>query len=1066
MLANLQKSVRHIARYLTYGLAIQMLMFQTTLATGINEKKLTFNKITSTAVAEDITIKGKVTDEEGNPIPGAAILIKGTSKGTSTDIDGDFTLEVPEDAVLVVSFLGFVTQEIEVGNQANFEIVLIEDSSQLEEVVVVGYGTQKKINLTGAVSQVNAEEAIDERPVTSLGQALQGVAPGLNVSTGNGTPGSGYSYNIRGTTSLNGGSPLILVDGTEQDPNLVPPEDVASVTVLKDAASAAIYGARASFGVILITTKSGEKSEGPTFNYSSIVSWSDPTTTPEKVDPITQIRLGGISWENAGRTPGFYWGRNVDTWVDLYNEVGPILDGGRTVDGVFYPLGNTNMIEEMTETSVTSRHNISASGGSENTTYYLSAGIMNNNGILRSDKDKYSRKNILGKIDTKVTDWFSIGATIGFTRGFQTMPWIPNNENYMYDVAILRPKFWLTGIDEVSGAPWGFSPQMVDLGALNTDQVDNTNIQGRVTIKPFTGFEINGTYSVRAITGNNFYHVNSYEQANPPSGPGVTFLYRNNPNSLRRTARYNDFNNLSVTGTYTKTLANDHTFKLMLGYAQEVFSESSFWAQRDNLISDNIPSLNLATGNQFVDDNVTEWSTISGFSRLNYNYKEKYLFEAVARYDGASRFPMDDRFVYSPSASVGWIISEESFMAGTDRWLDFFKIRASYGSQGNQNVGAYAYLPSMSTGNANWIVGSVRPLFVRPGGLVSDSFTWEKVNTTNFGVDLGIFRNRLGVTAEIFQRETIGMLTSAEELPAVLGTSAPMENAANLKVNGWELSLNWRDNLSSDFSYNVGVNFWDDLATISKFGGNPTGQLSNYYVGRELGEIWGYETDRLFQAEDIVGTGSNRDLATDIPDQSALFNNQTPFPGDVKYKDLNGDGKVDFGTNTLDDPGDLKILGNSRSRYQFGIRLGAKYKSFDISVFMQGVAKRDLFTSGPMGYTIGGQYESIYTHTLDYWTPENTDAFYPRLDDRPYNRRTQSRYLLDGSYLRFKNVRLGYTLSKNFAKKIGLKSVKIYVTGENLFLLSGLPAGIDPEVLLNATYPLRKDFAIGTNITF
>ncbi len=1013
-------------------------------------------------------VTGKVTDASGEPLPGVTVLIKGTTNGTVTNFDGEYTIaNVPEGATLQFSFVGMKSQEIVVGSQTSIDVVLQADAIGIEEVVAVGYGTQKKINLTGAISQVKSTEFIEERPVTSVGQALQGVIPGLTVSKPNGIPGEGHSYNIRGLTSLNGGSPLVLVDGTEMDPNLVPPEDIESISVLKDAASAAIYGARASFGVILIKTKSGKRDKEPVFTYTGNASWSTPTMMPEKVDPVTQIKTGLIQWENAGRTPGWYWGRNVQTWLDLYEE-GTHLNSGKWVDGVWYPLGDNNdMLDFMVEPSWSTTHNLSVTAGSKSTTYYLSAGLMENDGIIVFDKDKYSRKNILGKIDTDINSWLSLGATLGFTRGVQKMPYIPNNPGYMYNVSYIRPTFWLTGIDEVSGAPWGFSPEMVRLGAQNSTLTDNTNIQTRITLKPVAGLEVNGTYSFRRIIKDDSYHVNTYEMANTTDGSGITFKYRNDPNSLRKTASFNDYNNLTLTGTYTKVLADIHNFKLMLGYSQEDSRASSYWAERQKLISDDIPSLNLATGNQVADDAITTWALRSGFARLNYNYKGKYLLELVSRYDGSSRFNKDDRFVYSPSGSLGWIVSEESFMADTDNWLNYLKVRASYGSQGNQEVGAYAYIPSMSTGSANWIIDGEKPLYVKPGGLVSESFTWEKVVTSNLGIDFGFFDGKLMGTAEVYTRETIGMLTPAEELPAILGTSAPEENASDLKVSGWEFSLNWQDKVSNDFSYRVGVTLYDNKAKITKFDGNPTGQISNYYVGKEIGEIWGYETDRLFQEEDfITDSEGNRSYAPGIPTQDIIFSNRVPYPGDVKYKNLNGDDKIDYGDNTLANHGDKKIIGNSSSRYQYGIRLGATYKKFDFSMFFQGVAKKDLWTSGEFGFTSGAQWRTIFAHTMDYWTPENTDAFYPRPDDRSYNKQPQTRYLLDAAYLRLKNVKLSYTIPESFVNRVGVSSAKIFISGENLFLISGLPKGIDPELGTSNTYPLRKDFAIGASISF
>ncbi|MEQ9287909.1 MAG: TonB-dependent receptor [Cyclobacteriaceae bacterium] len=1018
-------------------------------------------------MAADVQVSGKITDENGEGLPGASVVVKGTTNGTTSDLEGNYKLTAPSDAILVVSYVGYVTQEIVPGSRNVIDVKMSLDAAQLDEIVIVGYGTQKKANLTGAVSQVKSADFVDERPVFSLGQALQGIAPGLTVSKSNGIPGGGYSFNIRGETSLNGGSPLILVDGSEMDPNLIPPSDIASVTVLKDAASAAIYGARAAFGVVLITTKSGKKDSNMKFKYTNNLSSTKPTTLPDKVDPITQIEIGGLQWENAGRTPGWYWGRNVQTWIDLYNAPDYVPNSIPVINGVAYPLGdNNNMIKLMTESSFTSRHDFSVSGGSDNTTYYLSAGLMNQDGVLVLDKDKYSRKNIMTKVDTDINTWLTVGTTLGFTKGVQNMPYIPNNPGYMYDVSYLRPTFWQTGIDEVSGAPWGFSPAMVGLGAKNTYTTDNTNIQFRTTLRPFEGLSITGNYTHRSITDNDSYHVNTYEQANSTSGPGVTFKYRNDPNSLRKTATFDNYDNLFITSEYARTIADAHNFKLMVGFSQEKSSYSSYYAQRQNLITDDVPALSLAVGNSSVGDDITEWSTRSGLYRFNYDYQGKYLLEAVGRYDGSSRFHKEDRFVFMPSASVGWVITEESFMGGTDGWLNFLKIRASYGTQGNQQVGAYSYIPSMGTGTANWIINGERPLYTRPGGLVSDSYTWEKVNTTNFGLDVGVFKNRLQATLEVYKRETIGMLTAGEVLPVTLGTSVPEENAADLKVNGWELSMDWSDNLSTDFSYRVGLILYDDKAVITKYE-NPTGYLGSLYVGKVLGEIWGYQTDRLFQESDFVDDGGTRRYADGIPTQDRIFSNRVPFPGDVKYKDLNNDGVVDFGGDyTLDDHGDYSVIGNSRSRYQYGIRLGANYKGIDLSIFLQGVAKKDLWTSGAFAFTSGSQYNSIFAHTLDYWTPENTGAFYPRPDDRSYNKKPQTRYLLNAAYMRLKMVKLGYTIPKNLLSKVGVESVKIYFTGENLFLISGLPKGLDPELGASHTFPLAKDFSFGTTITF
>ena len=1007
-------------------------------------------------------VKGTIVDDTGMPVIGANVMVKGTTNGTITDMDGKFSLDVEEGATLVVSYIGFANQEIKVGKQTNLSIALKEDSKALDELVVVGYGTQKKVNLTGAVTEIKSEDFIEDRPIAQLGQSLQGKVAGLQVSKSNGKPGSGYSFNVRGTTSLNGGGPLVLVDGVEMDANTIPPEDIESISVLKDAASSAIYGARAAFGVVLITTKSGNFNKKIEVSYSNNISWSKPTDLPEKVDPETQIKYGGYAWGNKSGSYDSYWGHSVSTWLDLYENTTE-RNTYKIVDGVFYPLGNTDMIKAMTETGFLQRHNVSVNGGSKKVAYHISAGLMNQNGVLTRDRDKYSRKNISIKLNSNVTDWLSLQLSSSYIRNKTEFPYIPQGDWYLYSVSYLRPTFWLTGINDIHNLPYGYSPQIIDYGAQNYNLDNNYNLQFMTTIKPIKGLELNVRYTYRRNDGEDFFHQNSYQTVHPMSG-GVEY-YKNEVNYIKRTDSSSDYQVLDLWGQYEKSLGN-HNLKFMLGYNQELYQSKNFFAKGESLISDNVPTLDLAMGNTYVGDDLSEWSTRSGFFRFNYNYKEKYLLEVVNRYDGSSKFRKDSRFVYLPSASLGWRVSEESFMDWSDTFLDNLKLRASYGIQGNQSISPYAFIPTYGTGLSNWIVAGKKAVTITPRGIVNDNFTWEEVKNLNLGVDLGLFSNRLTSTFEWYSRKTEGMLMPGEVLPGVLGTSVPKENAADLRVNGWELSVNWNDQIG-DFSYNVGFNLYDYRTKIVKFA-NPTGLYTSNYEGKYLGEIWGYETDRLFTEDDfIVDSEGDRKYKDGIPNQDIITGNRVPMPGDVKYKDLNNDGKIDYGNNTLENPGDKRIIGNSSPRYQFGVNMGAQYKGFDMSLFFQGVGKRDLWISNSLIFAFSESYESLFKHTMDFWTPENTDAYYPRpIADWAWNRQVQTKYLQNAAYTRLKNMTVGYSLPKSIVSKISLSKVRFFISAENLFTITSLPKGIDPEIGGSHTYPFAKELSFGIDVKF
>jgi TonB-linked SusC/RagA family outer membrane protein len=592
---------------------------------------------------------------------------------------------------------------------------------------------------------------------------------------------------------------------------------------------------------------------------------------------------------------------------------------------------------------------------------------------------------------------------------------------------------------------------------------DNNRIQGLMSIKPIEGLEIYARYTHQKDNSEGFTPVNSYLSSNP--GNGASNYYMNAINSVTRTSSQTGYDVIDLWANYKKSFG-DHNITAMVGYNQEQSSYKKFSSKQEGLFSDELPSLNLGNGNKYVSDEMSEWSTRSAFYRLNYDYKGKYLFETVGRYDGSSRFSQNDRFVFVPSASLAWRISEESFMNWSRDVLDNLKLRASYGVQGNQSISNYAYLPSMGSTKANWIVGKEKPISITPAGIVSNSFTWESVKNTNFGLDVALFDNRFSATTEIYKRQTEGILMPSTELPALLGTSAPKTNAADLEVNGWELSVNWRDKIG-EVSYRVGFNVYDSKTTIKNYA-NPASLYTKHYNGKLVGELWGYETDRLFTEDDFTLDASGKRVYKEgIANQNYIFGNRVPMPGDVKYKDLDGDGKIDAGKSTLDAPGDKKIIGNTSPRYQFGANIGLGYKGFDISMFFQGVGKRDLWIGNNQIFAYANAYESLFASAMDFWREDNKDAFYPRpIAGKSWNSQVQSQYLSNGAYLRMKNLTVGYTLPKTWINKLYLQDVRFYLSGENLFTVTGLPEGLDPELAGGYGHPFQKEYSFGVNVSF
>lgn len=1048
--------------------------------------------------AQQVSISGIVTDKKLNePIIGASVVVKGTSNGCITDLDGNFQLNnVASGSTLVVSYIGYQTQEIPVQKgKTSYQVTLSEDTQTLDEVVVVGFGTQKKVNLTGAVATVDTK-ALESRPVSQVGQALQGTVPGLNLSTADlgGQLGQSMKVNIRGTGTIGTGSkgePLILIDGMEGNMNTLNPEDIESISVLKDAASSSIYGSRAAFGVILITTKKG-KAGKMTINYNNSFRYSGPTNLPNQLDSYRFANFFNEAAVNQG-----------DKIIFGEETIGRIQDymAGK-ITTTTIPNGNSWHLHEKANDNVnwykthftwawSQEHNLSMSGGTEKLQYYVSGSYLNQNGNLRYGNDNMKRYNLSAKINTKINKYIDFNLSTKFIRYDLDNPIYLEEGGLLYhDIARVWP---MMPFKDPNGHYMrnGKLAQLTDGGRSKTHN-DDIYLQGQVVLHPLKNWNIYAEAGMRVINQNKQVNLNKiYEydvNGNPVElafsgsySPGATFARMNYLNSnFYTTSFYTDY-------TLEK---NDHYLKVMLGMNTEEYIVRSLSAQRSDVISGLIPEISASVGEDKInndDNNPTQyrnWATAGFFGRINYSYKERYLFEANLRYDGSSRFLRDQRWNLFPSFSFGWNMAHESFFAPLTKVINTFKPRVSWGMLGNQNTDEFYpfYLTQNVIANGgSWLMGGVRPTTSGVPGLVSSTLTWEKIYNTNIGFDFGLLNNRLTGSFEYFIRRTKGMVGPPAEIGAALGTTLPNTNNAELENKGWDLNISWRDRIGQ-VNYDLGFNLSDNRAKVKKYPNaskaiyQADGETYAYYDGKTIGEIWGYETQGIAQSDQQMQEWQAAN------DQSKLGSQWGA--GDIMYKDLNGDKVVDDGSKTVDDHGDLRVIGNSEPRFNFGLHLGADWKGFDVQMFFQGVLKRDLWLSGPLFWGAdGGEWQSVgYEEHLDYWRPENTtsifgpntDAYYPKAyigDKGDKNKLTQTGYLQNGAYMRMKNLQVGYTFPKAWTSKVNIEKVRVYFSAENLFTISGIADMFDPEAIAangwssGKTYPLSQTFSFGINVT-
>ena len=1048
--------------------------------------------IHSVITQQDGVCKGVVKDNQGETVIGASVVVKGSTNGTITGLDGDFTLDnVKRGDVIQISYIGYVSQEV-VWQGTPLNITLKEDSQTLEEVVVVGFGSQKKANLTGSVSQVKMDDVLGERPVTNVKNALQGSMPGLMVS-GGASPGEAKSFNIRGTVSINGMNPLVLIDNVEGDIDLLNPEDIESVTVLKDAASSAIYGARAAAGVILITTKKAKKGEKFNLNYNANFGFQTSINSPKQASLDEYLR----AYQAAGFSETYYAGNgSVSKWREYlagYKEnpaAYPTVGDGIYIgeDGAPYYLNDKDVYKAFQETSFMQTHNLTANGGTEKLRYRLSAGLTKEDGPLIESKDTYMRKNISSFISADITDWLTQEADFRYTVADRSEPMGSGDGIYCMNHISFYPSGMMPGSVNTSvgkDLPLITPENQIRYNNPYLTDTDNTRIYLRTIMRPIKGLELVGEYTYDRKNWQKSYYAKKWEYTTEQLGSNnsVTSDY------LFKSEDHEDYNALNLYGTYNFSIKEDHMFKVMAGFNQERKQNSWISVQTHDMIAPSAPSFTSATGKIIPQNSYSDYAIRGAFYRINYNYKDRYLFEANGRYDGSSKFPKDDRFGFFPSFSVGWNIARESWMEKALDYVSDLKLRASWGQIGNQNIGNYGYYSTMQpVGNSNyWLKDGEFITYISTPGLVSNSFTWETVETLDIGFDASMFNSRLQVTFDWYQRTTRDMLIAGIQLPAVVGTSAPMRNAADMRTRGWEIAVNWRDQIG-DWKYNVGFNLYDYKSKITKYSNNEDKLLSqNYYEGKTLGEIWGYVSDGFYTIDDFDGPGTWQ-----LKDGVASLDGYNPRPGDEKFVNLNDDrgtNEINSGLNTVDSPGDQKVIGNSTPRYNFGVNLGVSYKGFSLSAILQGTAKRDVWIGGMSLFPFGGSakaYYPVFYNQTDYWEPmgscdgqytendreywvaKNPDAslyrLYSNMQNHGSNQRASTKYLQNGAYMRLKNITLAYTFPKALISKVSLSALKVFVSAENLATISSLPKGYDPE-RLSWGYPFYRTLSFGLNVT-
>ncbi len=1029
---------------------------------------------------QDGQCTGVVKDGNGEPVIGASVFVKGTRNGAVTDLDGRFSLTgVKRGSALHISYVGYNDKDV-VWDGSALNVILTDNERSLNEVVVVGFGTQKKADLTGSVATIDAKNLVS-RPVNSAVDAMQGMIPGMNFSigSGGGALNSNTRYNIRGTGTIGAGSsvaPLVLIDGMEGDLNAINPQDIDNISVLKDAASSSIYGSRAAGGVILVTTKSG-KAGKTTVNYNNNFRFNSPENMPHQLDSYNwalymnaaSINAGSGTWFSDNKLADIKKAQSDPTMRTMFaNAQGrwEIWDANDLL-----PIANHDWLRTCFGNGFSQEHNVSVNGGTDRVHYYFSGNFLNRRGLLKYGTDKRNRYTITSKVDAQITNWAKLTYNMRFARTDYNQPTMLD-DLYYHNMC----RYWpIIPIYDPNGhfVVTGSNPGDLVNGGDTREQTDVNSHQLSLQLTPLNGLVINAEFNY-SITNYN-QHVDwqttyGYDVNNVP------YVFNNPNNAVKEYARKTNYFNPNIYADYSFTLANDHHFKVMAGYQSEELHQRWIQGQQSGIIA-NLPTLHTTATNPSVDGKYDEWATMGVFGRLNYDYQGRYLVEGNLRYDGTSRFLKDNRWVWSPSFSLGWNIARENFWKPIEQYINLLKFRFSWGKLGNQNTDSwYPFYSTVGYSNqaGTWLVGGKKQNISSMPALVSSTLTWEKNRTINYGVDWGAFNNRLTGSFELFSRKTYDMVGPAPELPAILGTDAPKVNNLDMTSRGFDLQISWRDRIK-DFNYGVILTMTDGRVKIDKYP-NPSKTLSMYYKGAYLGDIWGYTTVGIAKTDEEMAEHLKK------ADQSAIGSNWAA--GDIMYADLDGDGKVNGGEGTADKSGDRRIIGNSTPRYNFGLNLTAAWKGFDLKVFFQGTLKRDYAPGASDAVFWGacgiGKWQATgFKQHLDFFRSDpndplgqNLDSYYPRANwNGGRNNQTQTKYLQNAAYCRLKNLTIGYTIPQDITRRFYVQNLRVFFSAENLFTITSFTKLGDPEIIdasgwgFSKAYPLTRNFAFGLSVT-
>ena len=1122
---------------------MRKIFYMTFLITGL--------LVTFAGFAQERSISGLVTGDDAKPLGGVTVTVKGTNNVALSDVEGKFTIMASTGQTLHLTYVGFEPGDFVVGEENAITVSLNQQQQTLSDVVVVGYGTQKRSNLTGSVSTVDVKKTLNGRAIADVGRGLQGAASGLSVIIPSGEVGSDPIIKIRGQVgSLKGGSsPLILLDNVEiPSIQVVNPNDIASITVLKDAASASIYGAKAAFGVILNTTKKGSETGKPQISYSNNFSrqnvWKD----------LKLARVNGLKYtvhaaERIGVTTpvgAFYYVDRASyekavAWEEKYgNTIGP--DDPTVFGRDWYVQGASNQKMGVRtyngydylvkEWAPTQQHDLSIGLRSGKTSYNFGLGLLDQSGMMKPAKsDQFTRHNVSLKISSEINKYLTIRGSALYSRRNKEYAYVTSSTTadpwlYLYRWSSLYP----FGKDE-NGDPIR-SPES-EVAAANTANIlrsySNFSLGSTVNITKDWTVDFDYTYSNQEekwkrpgtrytarnswvapkarldATGTPVY-VNNEGNVVPSTAPGAMAAFDLSldtytgagaiPDHLYR--RTEDFvsHTINAYTTYNLRLKEDHAFKFILGVNRVTATTEWNSSQITNLIDINNPQFPFGIGTATVGGDKLWESQLGYFGRINYAFKNRYLVEGNLRYDGSSKFPEFLWWRWYPSFSAGWVASEENFMQGIKRVVNSLKFRASWGSIGDQSVSNKLYLPVMPTVQSTWINGA-RVNTVGSPAAIDANIQWQDIISKNIGVDIGLMENKVNISLDLFERNTENMIVPQEGVPLTFGVAAPEGNYGSLQTRGWELTVDFNHRFKNGLGVNFRGNVSDAKTTLSAYGSGT--QVTSNYTGKDIGEIWGYRTERLYQLNDFELDASGKPVLITLtaaesvlyagrqayklkstggkkPVYQAFLQNSANFffsPGDVKFIDLNGDGEINNGKGSLSDHGDWELIGNSTPRYEYGFRLGADYKGFDISVFFQGVGSRQLWGQGFLaipGFQSGdgAMPEAIASN---FWTPDNTGAFYPAAynnagSNTTNNMQIQDRYLLNMAYLRLKNLTIGYSLPQTVLKKIWASSLRVYVGVENIVTwdhLGDLP--IDPESINGYSMWDTENYNLGRTAT-